>query len=90
MVRNSSVMFSLYLTVFLLYLYNLLIGGLLVQVKVNGTSFYSDYSPGLYFASVCVNYNSFTSVRINSGNSCTIILLTAMEEFAIYASALRL
>ena len=43
-----SVGFALYLTVFLLYLYNYLIGGLLACVKSNGASFATDYSPEVY------------------------------------------
>ena len=42
LVRNSPVNFPLYLTVILLYLYNLSSGILLVRVKGNGTSFATD------------------------------------------------
>ena len=63
-----SVGFALYLTVFLLYLYNYLSGGLLACVKGNGASFVADYSPELHFSSVCVNYNSSTKVRLRSYN----------------------
>ena len=59
-VWNSSVGFSLYLTFFLLYLYNYLSGCLFAWVKGNGASFAAGYSPDLHFASVCVNYNYFT------------------------------
>ena len=42
-----SVGFALYLTVFLLYLYIYLSGGLLACVKGNGASFAADYSQEL-------------------------------------------
>ena len=65
-----SVGFALYLTVFLLYLYNYLSGGLLACVKGNGASFAADYSLELcaFCSCVCVNYNSSTKVRVRRYN----------------------
>ena len=40
----------------------------------------------MHFASVCVNYNSPTKVRVRRYNVTFYILLTFMEEFFIYVS----
>ena len=58
--------------------------------KRHGVSFAADYYPELHFASVCVNYNSSTKVRIKSGTSRPIIFLTAMEAFFNYVSPIRI
>ena len=50
--------------IFLLWLYSLLNGGLLVGVKAAELTFAADYSPELHFSSVCVNYISLTKVSI--------------------------
>ena len=65
-----SVGFALYLTVFLLYLYNYLSGGLLACVKGNRASFAPDYSQEIcaFCSSVCVNCNSSTKVRVRRYN----------------------
>ena len=54
----DSVGFAIYLTVFLLYLYTYLSGGLLARVKGNGSSFAADYSPELHF------YQAYMSIII--------------------------
>ena len=79
-VRKSSVGFPLYLTFFLLQLYILLIGGLLVRVKGNGASFPTYYSLQFHFAIVCVNHISSTKVRVRSYNLKFYIFLTVIEE----------
>ena len=50
----DSVGFALYLTVFLLYLYTYLSGGLLAGVKGNVASFAADYSLELNFSKAYV------------------------------------
>ena len=68
MVGNSSIGFPLYLTLSLLKLYYFSIGGLLVQVKINWSSFDANYSPGLHFITICVNYNVPTKIKLKHWN----------------------